>query len=233
VALVGLAVRGLGPLDKDHSSLDHVAVWALLALFLIVILGFQMFAEYRKRTYDPTWLLKFIDIFHGEAMQCTRFKASEFLKGNKAKLADEECNSLDVNDLLDFFENLGFFLQGDQITAEAAHHAFHYWIRGYRSATRMYLKKVREQQPSSWEFVEFLFDMTEQIERERYKKQRKNVTLWDEEDTEEFLDEEIGSTCGAIPRKRQVTRSSTRMRVGKSSRQYRRVNTMILFRREK
>jgi hypothetical protein len=191
VALAGLAVSSI----SKGLSLDHVAVWVLLVLWIALLL-FQMSAEYQKRTYDPTWLLKFIDIFDSEAMQCTRCKASRFLKENRAKLADKECVSFDVNDLLDFFENLGFVMQGDQITAEAAHHAFHYWIRGYYSAARMYLKTAREQEPSSWEFVEFLFDMADQIERERYENRLKDVTLLGEKETEEFLDEEIASTCG-------------------------------------
>jgi hypothetical protein len=87
-------------------------------------------------------------------------------------------------------------MQGDQVTAESAHHAFHYWIRGYYSAARVYVKAAREREPSTWEFVEFLFNMTDQIERERYKNRLKDVTLLGEKETDEFLDEEIASTCG-------------------------------------
>jgi hypothetical protein len=150
-----------------------------------------MYSEYRRRTYDPTWVLKFSDIFDGEEMMLTRSKASRFLKENKGQLDDEARDSPDVDDLLDFFEDLGFFMQGDQITAEAAHHAFYHWIRGYYSTTQPYLKVGREKKPPCWEHVEMLYNVTNQIEREIIKKSHKSKKFLDEKDTEKFLDEEI------------------------------------------
>lgn len=70
----------------------------------------------------------------------------------------------------------------------------------------MYVKKAQKEEPSTWEFVEVLFDMTDQIERERYKHWHKEAALLDEKDKEKteeeeeekvkFLDKEIASTCG-------------------------------------
>jgi len=187
VALAGLAVSGL----SKGIPLDHMAVvWGVLALWIMLLL-LQMNAEYRRRTYDPTWVLRFSNEFDSDVMKRTRSRASRFLKDNKERLTAQTCASPDVDDLLDFFETLGFFMQGDQMTAEAIHHAFYYWIQGYYSAIEKYLKRAREDESTCWEFVEMLFDMTNQIERERVKNRHKVVALLDDEETEQFLKEEI------------------------------------------
>jgi hypothetical protein len=143
----GLVLAGFAATNiKTGLSLGNALVWGVLVLAILLLL-FQMRAEYRKRTYDPTWVLKFTDEFHNQTMRCVRCNASKFLKANAAQLAD--CPCADVDDLLDFFEQVGFFLQGDQITAEATHHAFHHWVRGYYSAARAYVKAAQEEEPST------------------------------------------------------------------------------------
>jgi hypothetical protein len=96
----GLALAGFAASSISKGlSLDHVAVWVLLVLWIALLL-LQMRAEYWKRTYDPSWLLKFTDEFHSETMRCTRCKAATFLKANPARLADKDCECTDVDDLL-------------------------------------------------------------------------------------------------------------------------------------
>ncbi len=188
VAIAGLAVSGI----SKGLNLDHIAVWVLFVLWIALLL-LQMNAEYRRRTFDPTWLVKFSDEFHSDELFPTRCKASQFLKKNVGQLADKR--SSDLDSLFDFLEQVGFLLQGDQITAESAHHAFHHWIRGYWCAAQDYVAAARAAEPSIWEFVEVLFDMTDQIEQERCKNARKHVKLLDKTGIVDFLDEEIDATC--------------------------------------
>ena len=128
VALAGLAVSSLR--TPDFNSL---IVWVLLCAWL-VLFGFQMIAEYQRRTYDPTLMFKFDDKFDSRELKLTRSNAATVLKSNQAGLGCAGFRSSDVDDVLDFFEALGFFMRSDQITPEVAHHAFFYWIRGYYSA---------------------------------------------------------------------------------------------------
>ncbi|MCC8956159.1 hypothetical protein H8B02_22830 [Bradyrhizobium sp. Pear77] len=189
----GLVIAGFAATNvKAGLGLGNALVWGVLVLAILLLL-FQMRAEYRKRTYDPTWVLKFVDYFHEDTMRSVRCHASDYLKTNAAQVAN--CESTDIDDLLDFFDQVGFYLQGDQITAEAAHHAFHHWIRGYWSAARDYVRAKQNDEPCLWEFVEVVFDMTDQIERERSK--GTGVGLLDKEGIAMFLDEEIESTCGS------------------------------------
>jgi hypothetical protein len=150
-----------------------------------------MNAEYRKRTYDPTWALKFDDKFDSAEMRSARSKAAKALKDKQGRLGCADYTSPDIDDVLDFFEGLGFFMQGDQITPEVAHHAFHHWIRGYYSAAKEYLEAAQKTEPSHWEYVRTLFEITNQVERERVRKKGKHKILLDEGGIAKFLDEEI------------------------------------------
>ena len=114
-------------------------LWVLLVV-LAVLLGLQMTAEYRRRTYDPTWMLKFDEDFDSDDMRHKRSKAAEDIKKNRTRLDDNDFKSPELDDVLDFFEGVGFLIQGDEMTPEVAHHAFHHWIRGYYVATRQYIE---------------------------------------------------------------------------------------------
>lgn len=187
VALAGLAIsEASGKID-----LSAIVVYLFLALS-IFLLGFQMTAEYWRRTYDPTLMTKFDGKFDGEEMRRTRSKAAQALKDDHARLSSDEYASSAIDDILDFFEAVGFFMQGDQITPEVAHHAFHYWIRGYYSAAKEYLETAQRKEPSNWECVERLFKITNEVERERAKKRGKREILLDDAGIAKFLEEEIG-----------------------------------------
>jgi hypothetical protein len=91
-------------------------------------------------------------------------------------------------------------LQGDQITPEVAHHAFHYWIRGYYSAAKPYLENKQQQRLTQWEWVPFLLEATHEIEVERNGQVKK---LLDAPDVEKFLAEEMN-----VPDQKHVRRRS-------------------------
>jgi len=172
-------------------SLSPLVVWSLLAGVVVgmTLLLLQMRAEYRRRTYDPTWVLKFGDAFNSKEMKCTRSNAAAVLQNNAGNLRRSEFKSPEIDEVLDFFEDLGFYMQGDQITPEVGHHAFHDWIRGYYSAARDYLDVAQETEPTRWEFVKILFDTTNEIEAERSKGRHKKFL--DATDLADFLDAEI------------------------------------------
>jgi hypothetical protein len=77
--------------------------------------------------------------------------------------------------------------------SEVAHHAFHHWIRGYYSAAQKYLEAGREMEPSQWEFVKLLFDVTNEVEQEKVRKTATSDSLLDSAEIADFLDEEIDS----------------------------------------
>jgi hypothetical protein len=167
-------------------------VWTLLVGLIVglTLLFIQTWIEYRRRKFDPTWALKFSDIFDNPEMKRTRSRAAKALKDNATVLRRPDFSTADIDRVLDFFEDLGFYMDGDQITPEVVHHTFHHWIRGYYLAARDYLEAAQEEEPSQWEFVKILFDATNEIEFERKRRRQKKVV--DAVGLANFFDGEIG-----------------------------------------
>jgi hypothetical protein len=187
VALVGLAFSRVA----HEILLNPVILWVLLAV-LAILLGLQMNAEYQRRTYEPTWMFKFDDDFNSDDTKRKRSKAAHDLKMNQTQLRDENFKSDALEDLLDFFEGIGYLMQGDEITPEVAHQAFYYWIEIYCSITREYIEKVQKKNPTAWECVKGLLQLTTEVEKERLKKLGRKWEPLDDTDIAKFLNEEIG-----------------------------------------
>jgi len=186
IALAGLVISSV---TKD-VHLNPLILLVLLAV-LALLLGFQMNAEYKRRTYDPKWMLTFDEDFASDDMRRKRAKAAGDIKKNRAQLADETFKSPQLDDVFDFFEGVGFLMQGDEITPEYAHQAFYYWLDGYYSAGREYIEKVQKSEPTRWECVKGLFDLTSEVEKERLGKMRQAQKILGTTDMNAFLEEEI------------------------------------------
>jgi hypothetical protein len=189
LALVGLA---LSSVTKD-VHLNPVILWILLAV-LAILLGFQMNAEYQRRTYDPKWMLKFDDDFTSEDMKRKRSKAARYLKMNRTRLANADVESPELSDVLDFFEGVGFLMQGDEITPEVAHQAFHYWIHGYYSTALEYIEAIQKEEPTRWECVKGLLELTTEVEKERLRKLGRSEEPPSPADAAKFLEQESALT---------------------------------------
>jgi len=152
----------------------------------------QAYAEYQHRAYDPTWAFKFDERFYGGEIKDSRCKAANVLKNNRGNLRRTDTDLEDIDDLLVFLEDIGFFVQGDQISPEVAHHHFYHWIRGYYLASRPYIEawQANTAEPPRWKHIEKLFGVTSEIET----KGGGRDTLTGEKILE-FLDQEINACC--------------------------------------
>ncbi len=161
----------------------------VIALAVLSLLAFRAKAEYQRRTYDPTWVLKFDEIFNSESMKIIRGKAAKSLIDNRGNLANDETSLPDLDDVLNILDTVGFYEHGHQITPEVAHHHFHYWVHGYYQAAHEYIEWCESSEPTVWEFIKELYDMTNSIEIERSGGKRK--ALLDEKRMLDFLEDEI------------------------------------------
>jgi hypothetical protein len=185
------------PSSANTNAWLHEAIfWGLLGgvIVTVILLCVQTKFEYGKRTYDPTWAIKFDAIFNAKEMKETRSKAAKHLKEHILKQREKGYTNHDLDDVLDFFEDLGFYMISDQITPEVTHHAFYYWIRGYYSAAGVYMECAHVKRPSQWEYVEQLCEITHEIELERSKEQATKIL--EKADIDDFLDEEINLARG-------------------------------------
>lgn len=182
VTLVGLFIAWL----LKGSNILYIV---LPACVLLVLLVAKTCFQYQNRTYDPMWALRFQTIF--DDMQGKRQKAAQaLLKHNgDRKNVDAHMSELsDVDDVLDFFEDIGFYVKGGQISAEVAHHHFYHWIRGYWKASRNYIEACQEFEPARWVHICDLFETTCEIEISQTKKSKEQEL---EGDSVTFLNEEI------------------------------------------
>jgi len=135
------------------------ALWVAFVVVMI-ILGLSAYFEYRRRTHDWVLVFNFVETFE----KLHRGKAASFLL-DKSKGASDECSALD--DLLDLFEDIGFYLKGDQISSEVVHHTFEYWIRIYCQKAESYIRDKRRTEPLVWGHLDFLLNAVSRIEIRR------------------------------------------------------------------
>jgi hypothetical protein len=202
VLAAGLGLAGIIGLIKDlpKDVTTGTFGWPLYAIGIIVIclLGLRAWSEYRQQTYDPKWMSSmFWNEFDSEWTQAARCSAAKTLKiygGEKLRLALkaenldlEHPNLVNIDDTLDFFEDLGFYVEGDQISPEVAHQAFFYWIEGYYLASKDYIEFCQKTNTTAWDHIKPLYEVTREVEAKKVKKRK---TL-NESEMRRFLEGEI------------------------------------------
>lgn len=207
--MIAVMVAGIlsasNPIQPTPSSPVAAHAWSALPgwtilLFIIGVVGLFLHAvfEYQRRTHDPTWIFRFQDIFDGDDFIELRKAAVDVLRKNRGNLAATDLELTPIDEVLDFFEDLGFYERGGQISVEVIHHHFYYWIRGYYRAAEPYIKARQAEESATWEHLEPLLALLQRVEAEhdRYK------DYLTDKDLDEFFDEEI-KTWQAARNKRQ------------------------------
>ena len=124
--------------------------------------------------------------------RAARPQAAETLRDKKAELGNIGGPELPaIDDVLDFFEDIGLYQRTDYISPELAHHHFFHWVRGYWQASKPYVQAWRKKEPARWNHLEELFEVICDIEAKQHGGKREELTL-SESDLNEFLSQEIG-----------------------------------------
>jgi len=174
---------------KDNASISYWVLWIAFG-----ILCFQAGFDYRKRSYDSALALKIQDIWNDEKSKKIRHDAAKALLNDDyiTYLCDLEKykTQLDpIDDILDILIDIGFLLEGDQMSSRVAHHYFHHWVQGYWCSAHDYIKRKQDKDRRSlWQSFESLFEATSFIEYTRNNHDRRK--LWSI-DSSIFLNEEI------------------------------------------
>jgi len=116
------------------------AVAKVFAWILAPILVCKTWLEYNRRKYDPELMFtlqKDFDALDEEralaATVCIAFLSGADKEADETKrwtLVDPREREK-VEPVLDFFEDVGFYLKGDQFSDDVVHHNSHHWIRGW------------------------------------------------------------------------------------------------------
>lgn len=175
-----------------HATSGRSGLWIIAGVSVgILLMILRNYLEYQRVIYDPHWALNFQDRF--DAMnQGVRPRAAATLRDRKADLGDITNPALaTIDDVLDFFEDIGLYQRADYISPELAHHHFFHWVRGYWQASEPYMQAWRKKEPARWNHVEELFETICDIELKQHGGKREQLMLSDSE-LGEFLLQEIG-----------------------------------------
>jgi len=190
-------IIGLGALVYSASQASAGRIFYLLTIMvlaLLVLIICQSYLEYKKRTYDPTLVLRYQDIFD-DLIPARRTAAKAILDKQDNAILDkqDEQDLVNIEEVLDFFEDLGFYLEAEQFTAEVLHHHFYHWIRVYLDpkVVNAYVDKERNLQPARWDHLELLLTAVAKIEITKESKVKALAELrFPENDLKKYLAEE-------------------------------------------
>jgi hypothetical protein len=181
--VIALAVSAIGTFGKPWSSHSLLLAFIIGLIFVFV----QTRLEYNRRKHDYTLALKYQDVFEGKEFRgkraCAAKEIIRCLDNPKEELSDE------VEYILDFLEDLGFYCKGDQISPEVVHHHFEHWIRGYLQATHVYVAEARKDEPTLWDHLIYLQEVTDAVESSKRKKCPEELRL-SPSALREFLEDE-------------------------------------------
>jgi uncharacterized integral membrane protein len=194
VAIVTIAAILVG--GNQNAPLTWIVLTAAIVtgITLVALLVIKTRLEYRRRTYDPTLTFEFQRMFDSlEEARCEAARVSRSFLDIPAQSRKWEAvpkrDREKLEPVLDFLEDLGFYLQGDQFSDEVAHHSFFHWIRGWYSNLESYVEYYRtaKNEMAAYEHIKMLHARVSEIEK-RYEKAK----LWLTTDQEklDFLKEE-------------------------------------------
>jgi type VI protein secretion system component VasK len=195
IAAMLIGGRNMTPESTQFAlSVLHWAVVIGVVLFFLIVV--KTWLEYRRRTYEPTLIFQFqkeFDLLEEKnvradaAKVCMRFLENSEDSSKWKGVPKNEQEKLEP--VLDFFEDLGFYLSGDQFSDKVAHHHFFHVIRGWYSNLESYIKYYRKNrnQEAAYENIQTLYERVARIEK---KYERPILWLNSNEEKLEFLKEE-------------------------------------------
>lgn len=123
--------------------------------------------------------------------------------GGKLQPLDLDNPPSELYDVINFFEHMGYLLEGNYLDLEGVFVEFHYWILHVWTDARELVKQERSEDPVYYEHFE---KMEEQMEK--YEQERKiNFELPSATDIEDFYVQEAHLPSGSpIPRQKRLRR---------------------------
>jgi hypothetical protein len=179
VITIGASIVG-GNVRPEVMVYLSKSVWAagIAGIILFVVIWFKTALEYKRRTFDPSAITQFQKAFDELEQQEIRAGAAkvcdDFLRSSQTMPHVEvdtwgqlpETGRHHVERILDYFTDLGFYLNGDQFSDEVVHHHLFFWIRGWYSVLKPYIEFYQRTEPVAYRNIDILYGRVAEIEKQ-------------------------------------------------------------------
>lgn len=144
------------------SSYIGSGFWVLiifLALCLFIYAGATFSAAWKaahRLRYDPRLALELNRIFFKEMAVEREEGTKQAIRFVQDPKSVEDFSDIDA--IIDFLDDIGFLVEGHQISDWVAYHYLFAWVRMYYEALEPYITKCRKEEPAVWEYLKPLYD---------------------------------------------------------------------------
>ena len=146
----------------------------------------------RRRKYDPTLALTYTEMFFEDLKQ-ERKRATEVLikfHEGKTKNWEDVPERCEIDPVLDVLDDIGFLLQGYQISDWVVYQYFSYWIHLYYQAAEDYVKLRRMEDNTLWEHLPDLYVDMMKIQEHKNGRPWQEL-IWKHDELVQALKDEI------------------------------------------
>jgi hypothetical protein len=194
--IVGAAIRWIG-----WDGVTAIGTWVLAVIGgLTAWYAAGQLADFRKESRIKH-LIDLVDQFEREPLATYRRQlgAARTLSGVLQPL-DLDSPPPDLHNIMNFFEHMGYLLEGKYLDLESVSVEFHYWILHVWADARDLIKKEQADDPIYYEHFEKMVKRLQEYDRPRTGK----LGLPSKDDIEDFYVEEALLPSGSpIPRQRR------------------------------
>jgi hypothetical protein len=173
-------------MNLDWTAIGSIATAAAVVVAIIV-------AVWESRRHHFAHSVDLIrDLrkdFDSPEFRVVRKKAAESLKG---KTYDDPANPInkDSDEVLDFFDVVGYLTYRGALDNRMVWHDFYYWIVGYYENAQVHIAKNVKNDPARWEDFVRIYRTMLDVESDRTSRPEEKLHLSSEK-LVEFLEEEI------------------------------------------
>lgn len=125
-----------------------------------------------RSTLQANTLLQLTDKFDSPEFQGKQKKAAQACLANLAT----KNPGVDVDDVLDFFEDLAFMVTNGALDERMMWHGFHHWVRVYYQASEQYIISRRREEPAVWYGLCEIYPRLNALEKAEIEKAKNGIT---------------------------------------------------------
>ncbi|MBN2395182.1 MAG: hypothetical protein JXC36_01825 [Candidatus Atribacteria bacterium] len=164
--------------------INWTMISALIAMFTAIIAILALYFEQRRSR-----LITSVELFWRSE---EKFRHDKNMLDKRKKSSSGLLEGIivpELDDILDYFELIGFLVRKGIFDPEMAWNSFHNRAVGYWFASENYISKIRSEDPTIWEDYEYLINRLNRLDAQKTRRSisfAKPSTEW----LKNFLDEE-------------------------------------------